>query len=88
MPADRSSGGKASLDLAIFRFGQPPVVKPAGPAVGAIAVKTRNECSHPLDGQLIEFDPPIDGGDSPSQWLTLWQGTQQEGAILERSVTA
>lgn len=44
--------------------------------------------SHPLDGQVIEFDPPIGGDDLPAPWLTLWQEPPQEGAIPERSVTA
>jgi hypothetical protein len=61
------------------------IVDPAAP--GMIAGLVYECCagySHPLDGQSIDFDPPISAGEVPEPWLTLWL----EGAMPDSSATA
>jgi hypothetical protein len=56
-------------------------------AAGKIAGLAYGCCvgySHPLDGQSIEFDPPIGVEDIPGPWSTLWL----EGAMPDSSATA
>jgi hypothetical protein len=44
--------------------------------------------SHPLDGQSIDFVPPIEASELPEPWLTLWLETQREAMISKGSATA
>lgn len=39
--------------------------------IGGLHYRAVEGFSHPLDGQSIEFDPPIDAYDVPSPWREL-----------------
>jgi hypothetical protein len=61
------------------------IIDPAAPGmIAGLAYECCAGYSHPLDGQSIDFDPPIGREEVPAPWLTLWL----EGAMPDSSATA